>query len=381
MKNVLMIGWELPPFNSGGLGVACFCLAQALTKKVNLYFALPKKVPLQDTPFPVIFADEATKILSGYNGAASDILVEVENYGPRLWQAIKKAKLKFDLIHAHDWLCAKAAIFLKKKLHLSAILHIHATEIERTGGCPNPTIYRIEQETFTQADSLITVSDLTAQIVTDYYKITPQKITAIPNGIDLKQDQVKDPIYFRQLKAKGYKLVLFVGRLVLQKGPDYFLQTLPQVKKFFKVKYIIVGSGEMFEQLVKTAKELQVLQDLIFTGFLRDKELWSIYQAADLLVAPSVFDPFGLVPLEGIKYKTPVIISKTTGLGSYLTHILKCDFWDTHKLAELIISLLKYPAAYRELSQNSYQELPKFNWGERAERVMKVYDKISSYSH
>lgn len=378
MKDVLMIGWELPPFNSGGLGVACFYLAEALAKKVNLYFALPKRIPLQPTVFPLIFADEEMRVMPGYGGGGvSNILVEVESYGPRLFKAIKKAKLKFDIIHAHDWLCAKAAVFLKEKLHLPAILHIHATEFERTGGNPNPTIYRIEKETFQQADTLVTVSDLTAQLVSDCYQIAPSKITAVPNGIDFTHHAGKDNVYFKQLKEKGYKLVLFVGRLVLQKGPDYFLQTLPQVKKFFKVKYIFAGSGEMFEQLVTTAKELGVLGDIVFTGFLRDSELWGLYEVADLLVAPSVFDPFGLVPLESIKYKTPVIISKTTGAGHYLAHALKCDFWDTQKMSELIINLLKYPAARRELAENSYQELPKFNWEDRANTMLKLYETLN----
>jgi glycosyltransferase involved in cell wall biosynthesis len=392
MKNVLMLGWELPPFNSGGLGVACFFMAEALSKKINLVFALPKKLSLSNTPFPVIFADDEIKILSGYldaGEAASGLLKEVESYGKRLERLIKNKNLKFDLIHAHDWLSASAAIYLKNKFKIPAIIHIHATEIERTGNNPNLAIFQKEKENFDKAERLITVSHQTREIVYQYYNIARDKISVVPNGIELKINPVKLPEYLKRLKADGYKLVLFVGRLSLQKGPDYFLETLPLVKQYTdlhgfrhgltrntKIKYIFCGSGEMMERLINRASELNVLQDIIFTGFLRNEELWGMYQLADVFVAPSVFDPFGLVPLESIKYNTPVIISKTTGVGDYLYNVLKVDFWDINKMAGLIIATLKYSALRRELTGNSFQELPKFDWNQRADKIIDIYQSM-----
>ena len=412
-----MIGWELPPFNSGGLGVACLFMAEALARKTDLTFSLPKKFPIDDTNFLVIFADDSIKSnaknFSAYmcedSNGMNELFNEVESYGERLYKVIQEKELSFDLIHAHDWLSASAAIYLKKKLNIPAIIHIHATEIERTGVSPNFEIYDKEKKAFEQSDALITVSHQTREIVYQHYGISRDKIFAIPNGIDLKIRSAKLPLYLKKLKQQGYKLVLFVGRFALQKGPDYFLETLPLVKsyietpknKFFgdkndksflslfpidysarrkkisnKVRYIFCGSGEMMGSLVSRASELNVLNDVIFSGFLRNNELWGIYQIADVLVVPSVFDPFGLVPLEGVKYKTPVIISKTTGVGDYLINVLKSDFWDTKKMANLIISALKYPEMSNELARTSYQELEKFRWEDRTDKILSIYQGL-----
>lgn len=379
MQKVLMLGWELPPFNSGGLGVACFFMAEALSKKTDLIFALPKKIPISNTPFKVIFADEEMKIMRGYsdgNDGFSEMFNEVESYGQRLLKVIRQKGLTFDLIHSHDWLSASAATYLKEKLNVPAIVHIHSTEIERTGGNPNLLIYNKEKENFNKVNHLIAVSHQTREIVYQNYNIPRYKISVVPNGIEFEEHNSKQSGYLQKLKLNGYKLVLFVGRFAFQKGPDYLLETLPIVKNFVKVKYIFCGSGEMMEKLVRRASNLGILQDVIFTGFLRNEELWGIYKIADLLVAPSVFEPFGLVPLEGVKYKTPVIISKTTGVGDYLVNVLKTDFWDVNKMADLIISTLKYPNIRNEMIDNAYRELPKFNWEARTDKIMSIYKNL-----
>jgi glycogen(starch) synthase len=378
MKNVLMIGWELPPFNSGGLGVASYYLALHLSKKINLIFTLPKKLPIKNCPFKILFADNEIKIIEGYlkykGIIVNGFLEEVLTYGIRLLQKIKEEKIKVDIIHAHDWLGGVAGTFLKDNLNKPLIIHVHATEIERTGNNPNPLIYHLEKECFSKANLIITVSHLTKQIVSEFYGIPPSKIIPLPNGIDLEIPPNKIPQFILELKKHGYKIVLFVGRLVLQKGPDYFIKTLKYVSKFIpKVKYVIAGTGDMFPYLIKIAYEDGVLDKIIFAGFLRDEELWGVYKYSDLLVAPSVFDPFGLVPLEAIKLNVPVIISKTTGLGNYLDHCFKVDFWDVKQMANYIIGTLKYSPLRSELVSNSFRELYKFDWEDRANKLVEIY--------
>lgn len=376
-----MIGWELPPFNSGGLGVACFYIASYLKDKANLIFTLPKKLPIKNAPFKIIFADDEIKITEGYlkykNILVSGFLEEVLTYGKRLLQILEREKIKVDLIHAHDWLGGCAGVYLKEILNKPLVIHVHATEIERTGNNPNLLIYNLEKECFEKADIIITVSSLTKNIVSEFYNIDPKKIYPVPNGISFDFPPNKEPKFIIELKKQGYKIITFVGRLVLQKGPDYFVRTLKYVQQFIpKVKYLIVGSGEMLDDLIKIAYQDNTLDKIIFAGFLRDGDLWGVYKHSDILVAPSVFDPFGLVPLEGIKYRIPVIISKTTGCGEYLTHCLKTDFWDVKLMANYIVAILKYPALRNELINNSYKELCKFNWQDRAERIYQIYSTL-----
>ncbi|MCL5257753.1 MAG: glycosyltransferase family 4 protein [Patescibacteria group bacterium] len=387
MRKVLMIGWELPPFNSGGLGVACFFLAKSLSQETNLYFSLPRQLPINDCPFKVIFADSKV-VGKGYSAYAkiskafwfkniSGLLEEVLTYGQRLYQRIEDLDLNFDVIHAHDWLGGLAGVYLKEKLNTPLVIHVHATEIERTGNNPNPLIYQLEKEMFERADKIITVSHLTREIVYSFYQIPRDKIKVVPNGIDRIKRIGQAPFYFNLLRSQGYKIVLFVGRFALQKGPDYFLQTLPLVSNYVKnVKYVFLGDGEMMPGLIKQAKEFDVLNKVVFGGFLRGDQLEGVYQNVDLLVVPSVFDPFGLVPLEGIKNDLPVIISKTTGVGDYLNNVLKVDFWDVKKMAGYIIGALKYSPLKRELVKNSVAELPKFNWDDRRQLILETYQSL-----
>jgi len=376
-----MIGWELPPFNSGGLGVASYYLALHLSKKVNLIFTLPKNLPIKNCPFKILFADDEIKVLKGYlkykGIIVNGFLEEVLTYGIRLLQKIKEEKIKVDIIHAHDWLGSVAGAFLKDNLNKPLIIHVHATEIERTGNNPNPLVYHLEKECFTKADLIISVSHLTKKIISEFYEIPSSKIISLPNGIDLEIPPNRTPHFILELKKQGYKIVLFVGRLVLQKGPDYFVKTLKYVSKFIpKVKYVIVGTGDMFPSLIKIAYEDGVLDKIIFAGFLRDEDLWGIYKYSDVLVAPSVFEPFGLVPLEAIKLNVPVIISKTTGLGEYLDNCLKVDFWDVQQISNFIVGVLKYTPLKNELISNSFNELYKFNWENRADKLVEIYSSL-----
>lgn len=381
-KKILMIGWEFPPFNSGGLGVVTYYLAKGLNNKIDLFLALPKKYPINLSNLNILFVDNEIKILNGYKYyrglySTNNFLEEVLTYGIRLFQKIKKLNLNFDIIHAHDWLAGYAGAYLKEKMNKPLIIHIHSTEIERTGNNPNPLIYHIEKKIMSQADKILAVSKLTKNIINNFYQIPQEKIIDFPNAIDLSYFDADEIEYFKNLKKQNYKIVLFVGRLVLQKGPDYFIKTLKYVQKYIpKIKYVIVGDGEMFNDLIKIASDEKVLDKIIFTGFLRDSKLWGIYKCADLLVAPSVFDPFGLVPLEAVKFGVPIIISKTTGLGDYFYNCIKVDFWDVKKIANYIIAVLKYKPLREILIEESQKELIIFNWDDRVNRLINIYQNI-----
>ncbi len=377
-----MVGWELPPFNSGGLGVACFHLAKELSKLVDLTFSLPTYLPINKVPFKLIFANHFfKKISSSYNNQFSflnfidhNTLNLVLTYGSRLLNLIDE---KQEIIHGHDWLTAPATIFLKNHFQALSFIHVHSTEIERTGNNPNPIILKIEKDYFKQSDYLLPVSDLTKDVLVNIYHLPPEKIIVLPNGFHWESSPGNLPSYLMTLKKEGWQIVLFVGRITLQKGPDYLMKAIPFVLKILpKTKFIFVGHGDMFPQLIKMSYELGIASNVIFTSFLRDSNLAGIYQSADLLVVPSVADPFGLVPLEGLNHNVPVIVSKTTGVGYYLNHSLKFDFWDTYEMANKIIGLLKYQKLHRTYLKNTQIEAKlKFDWSKTAYQLYQIYQK------
>jgi glycosyltransferase involved in cell wall biosynthesis len=374
---ILMLGWELPPFNSGGLGVACFYLAQELSKKIDLTFTLPTKLPINKAPFKIIFANPYFKKTYSYFFSKQifikdDIWDLIITYGPRILEAYNE---KPDILHGHDWLTAPALAFLKNNLNLPSFLHIHSTEIERTGGNPNPLIFQVEKEYFAKADYLLPVSDLTKEVLIKIYHLPEEKIFVLPNGFWWEKNNYQLSNYLSNLKKDGWQIVLFVGRLTLQKGPDYLLKTIPLVKKFLpQTKFIFVGSGDMMPQLLKLTHHLGIQDNVIFTNFLREEKLWSIYALADLLVVPSIADPFALVPLEGLNYDTPVIVSKTTGVGYYLNNVLKFDFWDIKEMTNKIVSILKYQKLRNLYLMNAKIEAQnKFCWSKTAEKLVGLY--------
>jgi len=375
---VLMIGWELPPFNSGGLGVACFYLAKELNKKIDLTFTLPIKLPIKQTPFKVLFTETEYQKLEGYFSRyypiSNDILDLIFTYAERI---LKSYKEKPDIIHGHDWFSAPAVYLLQEFYKVNGFIHVHSTEVERTSNNPHPVIYQIEKEYFQKINYLLPVSDLTKEILIKAYQINEKKIFTLPNGFEWIRNNYQIADYLENLKKDGWQIVLFVGRLTLQKGPDYLIKAIPLIKtKLPKTKFVFVGSGDMFPQLVSLAYDLKVSQDIIFTSFLREEKLFGIYKSADVLVVPSVADPFGLVPLEGLNNDLPILISKTTGVGYYLNHILKFDFWDIKEMANKIIGLLKYEKMKNEYLSNSQKEAKeKFCWSKTANQLISIYNK------
>lgn len=412
---ILMFGWELPPYNSGGLGVACFGLAQALAKNnVNITFVLPRAFNISPQGIRVVFADRsriAVKQIPNFFlypyitvQSYQHIRTRIENsfYGKSLFDEVRRYALRarllaeeemFDVIHAHDWLSFLAGVEAKKVSGKPLVVHVHATEFDRSGGSGvNSEVYEIEREGMHCADAVIAVSNFTKNIIVNQYGVLEDKVSVVYNGIDEPENPLScTHNSLLSLKRDGYKVVIFVGRLTLQKGPDYFLRAAKQVLEHNpKVFFVIAGAGDMERQIIAQAASLRIADKILFAGFLRGEELLQVYEAADVFVMPSVSEPFGISTLESLIHKVPVIISKQSGVSEILSHALKVDFWDTEEIAHKILAVLQYQPLQSCLGEYGYHEAKKHSWETAARRCMEVYDKlitsmqyapISSYSY
>lgn len=400
MPKILMFGWELPPFNSGGLGVACFGLAKALSGKgVHILFVLPKPIDIHIPFFKVIFAHKGEMCVQAIESLLQPYITSREyavlqlgaphaRYGNALLDEVRRYALQardialreeFDVIHAHDWLSFLAGIEAKRVSGKPLIVHVHATEFDRTGGSHiNHDVYQIERHGMHEADQVIAVSHFTKKILVDHYAVPAQKVAVVYNGIDEQEmSGAHTPLSATtlfQFKQKGYKVVLFVGRLTLQKGADYFLKAAQVVLRYNKnVLFVVAGSGDMETQIIDQAAALGIGDKIIFTGFVRGEELTRLYCAADLFVMPSVSEPFGMTTLESLSLGTPVLVSKQSGVAETLNHALKVDFWDTDEMANKIVSVLRYPPLHTCLSQNGSYEVKRYTWEKAAEKIQDIY--------
>lgn len=397
---VFMIGWEFPPHNSGGLGVACQGLAGALVgQNIDLLFVLPKKFELTNNSLNIIFADipkitvkQIDTPLSPYVTSreyemyrrtlpndiyGGTLFEEVVRYAEAIREIAKEEK--FDVIHAHDWLSYLAALEAKRVSGKPLILHVHATAHDFSGGNPDPRILAIEKLAMKEADVVITVSQFTKDIVVNNYGITPSKIKVVHNGINTENHkEIDDNKFYLPIKKAGQKIVLFVGRITLMKGPDYFLRAAKLVLEYEpNTLFIIAGSGDMQWQIIRQAAELGISDKVLFAGFVRGEELNSLYRSADLFVLPSVSEPFGLTPLESIINGTPVLISKQSGISEVLSSALKVDFWDIEEMANKIICTLRYTKLGKLLHKEGRKETNSITWEKAAKKCIDIYKKLT----
>ena len=347
--NVLMFGWELPPFNSGGLGVACYGLAKALANRgVSISFALPKQLPYH-IPFMKILSHniqnvEVTAINSlmrsymtsnQYSSLSElDRQYYLSMYGGSLYdEAIRFGQVAtswartvpFNLIHAHDWMTYPAGMSAKRVSGNPFVAHVHATEYDRTGGHVDSRIADLEYQGLSKADRVITVSQYTKNIVNQYYAIPQDKITVVHNGVDQVEFSPKD---IRRIFPHDH-IVLYVGRLTFQKGIEYFLQSARQVLNSHpNTVFIISGDGDMFSHHLLESAYLGISSRVIFTGFMSGPRLKSLYQMADVFVMPSISEPYGIVVLEALASGVPCIVSKTSGVVETIKNIHTVDFWE-----------------------------------------------------
>ena len=406
---VLMFGWEFAPVYSGGLGVACAGLTKGLVNNgAKITFVIPKKVNNPDCHVNLVSAAEMMENVKtfkkininspltpymtcqSYSKEYSSISSKKSKkgeysdnlYGKNLFDEVHRyaetakeiaEQEQFEVIHAHDWMTFKAGINAKKKSKKPLIVHVHATEFDRTGGNGvNQQVYDIEREGMHHADKVITVSNFTKNMAVKHYGINPDKIEVVHNAIDLEDYYVESP----KLSDKD-KIVLFLGRITLQKGPDYFVQMAKKVSEAIpEAKFIVAGSGDMEMKMIMQAAEAGIGDKMLFAGFLRGDDIIKAYRMADVYVMPSVSEPFGLTPLEAIKNGTPTIISKQSGVSEILENTIKIDFWDIDKMSNMVAGILKYPLARQEMSEQGLREVRKINWDASARKVMDIYNKV-----
>jgi glycosyltransferase involved in cell wall biosynthesis len=413
---ILMFGWEFPPRMSGGLGTACFGMTKALAGLGHrITFVLPQAeetsapflnlVPaygvsfsgaepkdreseplnrLTVTPIPALLSPYLNEgryrdlTLSGgsrFRDSTAvyglDLLAEVIRYGRAA--GVVAGRFSFDIIHAHDWMTVPAALLARRISGKPVVLHVHSLEYDRSGENVNGEILDIEKEGLRQADRLIAVSHRTKRMIVERYGIPPQKISVIYNAVSRNEAQR----IYRIERTGKQKMVLFLGRITFQKGPDYFVEAAARVLKVLPdVTFVMAGAGNMMGQMIERVGELKIGNRFHFTGFLQGEEIERIFSLSDLYVMPSVSEPFGISPLEAMLYDVPVILSRQSGVAEILKHALKVDFWDIRELSAKIITVLKHPALMDVMAMKAKEELRTIRWDTAAERITALYREM-----
>jgi len=390
-----MLGWELPPHNSGGLGVVCYQLCEALAKKgADIEFVLPYKAN-HGIDFMTVTAahpQNVTEILKSgiaydsYKYVFTDGSVEVHDIYSQVRmyeQAVSQLvfKRQYDIVHAHDWLTFRAALRAKQTLGCPIVLHVHSIERDRAGGQRgNPLCREIEEMSFMLADRIIAVSQHTKNMIIEDYGIPDDKIEVVHNSINPEDVEPLDGDntykYIQAMQAKGYRTVVAVSRLTIQKGLPNLLHAAKEViQRAPKTLFLIVGSGEQYFELITLAADLGIARNVIFTGFLRGKRWRDAYAAADLFVMPSISEPFGLTALEAVGYGTPALITRQSGVSEVMRNCLKVDFWDIKEMANQITAVVQNDSLRDTLHEGSYREYNRLNWNTAADKLLGIYDK------
>ena len=421
-----MLGWEFPPFISGGLGTACYGLTRAMDQLgMEVTFVLPKMVeskyathvklltpgsrtsasffkfedmknvkfhaissPLQPYSTPDTYQRKIEEtlrhkqeILGGSINSASQLFMS-KDYSSNMYTEVHRyaamaAELaeneQFDIVHAHDWMTYPAGIAVSAVSGRPLVVHVHSTEFDRSGEHVNQMIYDIEREGMHRADKVITVSHFTRNIIISRYGVSGDKVEVVYNGVERNGKWSMDETVI----DKNEKIVLFLGRITMQKGPEYFLQAAKKVIELMdNVKFVMAGSGDLMHRAIEMAAELGIGHKVLFTGFLHGEDVQKIYKMADLYVLPSVSEPFGIAPLEALDNDVPVIISKQSGVSEVLMHALKVDFWDVDEIANKIVAVLKYPPLQMTLRSHGNFEVRRLRWKDAATRCAKIYEEM-----
>jgi glycogen synthase len=394
---VLMLGWELPPHHTGGMGIVCAELCRELAhNKVDIEFILPYTADFPDidymqvnpaTPDTFEHAGHQVGIYdSGAYKTSSNHKVEHDNpiharYTDYVTKLVQLGA--YDIIHVHDWLTFRAGLAAKQITGKPLIAHVHATEHDRAAGTyGNPLVREIEYAGFQFADKIIAVSEATKQTIIREYGISPSKIQVVHNALssELATDVADTTIYpyLTAMKEQGYKIVLSAGRLTIQKGLTHLMRAAKDVIAHQpKTLFVFVGGGEQYNELVSMSAELGIAKNVIIVGYLNGTgRAWrDSFRIADLFVMPSVSEPFGLTPLEALQYGTPVLISKQSGVSEVLHNCLKVNFWDERKIADQIIAVLRSEGLASTLLNNAQAEASGHKWSRSIERILDVYTK------
>ncbi len=425
---VLMFGWEFPPHISGGLGTACYGLTRGMASvpDLDVLFVVPKAfgdedhskldgligannisvlnkkirvnkmtekldyIEVDSKLVPYVDPEEYWRLSSlTVDGISRLVQTDSEGkfhftgtYGTSLLREIRDYAIvaniiaqenTFDVIHAHDWLTYPAGIAAKEATGKPLVIHVHATDFDRSGGSVNPVVFDIEKRGMEAADKIITVSNLTRNIVIEKYGIPAEKVITVYNAVDpLKREM-------NEYSKKGLddKIVTFLGRITMQKGPEYFIEAAHKVlQRMSNVHFVMAGSGDMMEKMIRRAASLKIMDKFHFTGFLRGQDVFSMLRMSDLYVMPSVSEPFGISPLEAMQSNVPVLISYQSGVSEILTYALKTDFWDVDAMADAIYGVLNYPSLAKTFAKYGKEEVDSLKWENSAHKIKTIYDSV-----
>ena len=330
--------------------------------------------PDADVEAPEVAIPQASGSFVGGVGAhyVGNLMAQVQRYA-RL--AVEIAQVEaFDVIHAHDWMTYPAGLAVAAATGKPLVVHVHSTEFDRSGARVNQQVYDIERMGMQCAARVVCVSHLTKNIAVSRYGVPAGRATVVYNAVELPSN---DEWQMPPIKTHE-KIVLFLGRVTMQKGPEYFLRAAKKVtEKFTDVRFVMAGSGDMMTQCIRLVADLKLGRFVTFTGFLRGADVDRVFEMADLYVMPSVSEPFGIAPLEALSHNVPVIISKQSGVSEVLTHVLKVDFWDIDQMADKILAVLRHAPLQKTLRQHGGIELRKFSWVDSARKLNEVYQSVS----
>lgn len=425
-----MFGWEFPPHIAGGLGTACYGMTRGLARNgVEVVFVMPRAYGDEDQRFvrvvnasdvetigtrdhefseellekvsfihidsnmlPYISPEEYAAYhdefvrsgrthewtdvwkqrytFSGKYGA--NLMEEVARYAMVAAQVAKDLEGQFDVIHAHDWLTYFAGIAAKRVSGKPLVVHMHATEFDRSGENINRRVYAIEKAGMQAADRVIAVSELTRRIVIGKYGIPADKVVTVHNAVRFGESEEAAPE-----RAVKDKVVTFLGRITYQKGPDYFVEAAAKVlQRVSDVRFVMAGSGDLMNHVVRRVAQLGIADRFHFTGFLKGGEVQRMFRLSDVYVMPSVSEPFGISPLEAMRSGVPVIISRQSGVAEVLDYAIKVNYWDVDALADAIYGLLTYPALGRMFASKGLEEVTGLKWTNAAAKIKTVYETV-----
>ena len=374
----LMFGWEFPPHILGGLGTASYGLTYGLAQQgdMEIAFVMPRPWGGEDQSFLRIIGANGVDVPGRgrieFSGRYPDNLQEeIRNY--EQVAAVLARQEQFDVIHSHDWLTYPAGVTAKRLSGKPLVIHVHATDFDRSRGQVNPTVYAIERQGMDEADHIMCVSNLTRQTVIDKYGQSPDKVSTVHNAVF----PLSNPDEFKHHKRKDH-LVTFLGRITMQKGPEYFVEAAARVlQRTSNVRFVMAGSGDKMNEMIDLVARRGIATRFHFPGFMRGKEVQQLLADSDVYIMPSVSEPFGISPLEAMQVGCPTIISNQSGCAEILHHAIKTDYWDIDAMADAIHAIVTNPAMYKALSEEGRKEVNAIRWEDAGRKVRAVYDRVT----
>jgi glycosyltransferase involved in cell wall biosynthesis len=412
----LMFGWEFPPHILGGLGTASYGLTKGMSLQpdMEITFVIPKPHGDEDQHFlkivgacntPIVWRNPSPEQLKNripymdpeeyyrlrehlyadfnymyvndlgcleFSGRYPDNLMEeINNYS--ICAGVIARRESFDVIHSHDWLTYPAGIHAKNVSGKPLVIHVHATDFDRSRGQVNPQVYSIEKNGMDHADHILCVSDLTRDTVIQKYHQHPSKVSTIHNAVEPLSPEIESLPPIRC----GDPVVTFLGRITMQKGPEYFVEAAAKVlSKTRHVRFVMAGSGDMMEAMIRLVARRGISDHFHFTGFLKGQEVYEMLKSSDVYIMPSVSEPFGISPLEAMQVGVPTIISKQSGCAEILNYAVKTDYWDIDAMADAIYAIISYPALYDFLRNEGKREVDEIKWEYAGQKVRSVYDSV-----